>query len=61
MSRKINVNEPGEQAPSDNIECPEECVHCPPSRSYEDCSMSRECIFGVDAATQDKSIHREDE
>ncbi len=41
--QKINVSEPGEQSPSDEVECPEECQYCPESRSYEDCLYTIDC------------------
>lgn len=44
--QKINAAEPGEQSPPDNVECPEDCVHCPPSRSYEDCT-ELECAYNI--------------
>ncbi len=48
--QKINVSEPGEQSPSDEVECPESCPHCPESRCYEDCP-ELECIYDIDPET----------
>lgn len=41
--QKINTAEPREQSPPDEVECPESCPHCPPSRSYEDCLYTIDC------------------
>lgn len=41
--QKINTSEPGEQSPQDEIECPEDCPYCPPSRCYEDCLYTIDC------------------
>ncbi len=57
--QKINVSKPGEQSPSDEVECHEDCPHCPPSRSWRDCS-ELECIYDdIDAETAgDIEYHR---
>ena len=40
----------GDFSPPDPIQCPEDCIHCPPSRCSEDC-QAMECIYAADPET----------